>query len=327
MSSIRTRIGAGGKETHTVQWRSGGVQHGKTFTSIVEARKLKARLDRGQEPDIVVVAPVLKSGTIAAYAPAWLASKQLSDSGRRFYRLALNKYLIPAFPGAMDKITAAMVRNWFRELETTKSGALIRKIRSVASSMWQDAIEEGLVTSNPWRGQKIKQHVAKAKGIMSPETYKLLLKVIDPGYRLLVKTLGETGLRWGEAMRLVPSDIIGNVLHVRKSKNGRPRQVVITPELADALRVELPFRTKNRRPIAYTDFRKWHWLPAMEGTGYTVHDLRHAHASWLLQGGADLLTVRDRLGHSNISITSMYLHSLPDAGQRALSALDRMLAS
>ena len=64
-----------------------------------------------------------------------------------------------------------------------------------------------------------------------------------------------------------------------------------------------------------------------EGTGYEIHELRHAHASWLLQGGADLVTVRDRLGHSNIAITSRYLHSLPDAGDRALSALSRVLAA
>jgi len=44
-----------------------------------------------------------------------------------------------------------------------------------------------------------------------------------------------------------------------------------------------------------------------------MHDLRHAHASWLLAGGADLKTVMDRLVHSQIQTTQKYLHSLPDA--------------
>ena len=47
-------------------------------------------------------------------------------------------------------------------------------------------------------------------------------------------------------------------------------------------------------------FRDNVWLTAREaaglGTGVKVHSLRHAHASWLLAGGADLETVKERLG-------------------------------
>ena len=54
-----------------------------------------------------------------------------------------------------------------------------------------------------------------------------------------------------------------------------------------------------------------------------VHDLRHAHASWLLSGGADLQVVKERLGHSTIATTEKYLHTLPDADETALDALAR----
>src|SRR5688572_7666664 len=53
-----------------------------------------------------------------------------------------------------------------------------------------------------------------------------------------------------------------------------------------------------------------------------MHDLRHAHASWLLAGGADLQVVKERLGHGSITTTEKYLHSLPTAGAAALAALD-----
>lgn len=44
------------------------------------------------------------------------------------------------------------------------------------------------------------------------------------------------------------------------------------------------------------------------GFHVTPHGLRHAHASWLLAGGADLQVVKERLGHGRISTTEGYLH-------------------
>ncbi|GAA4899043.1 tyrosine-type recombinase/integrase [Streptomonospora salina] len=72
-------------------------------------------------------------------------------------------------------------------------------------------------------------------------------------------------------------------------------------------------------------FRKHIWNPARETAdlpkGITPHKLRHAHASWLLAGGADLMVVKERLGHASITTTERYLHTLPDADDSALEAL------
>jgi integrase len=74
-------------------------------------------------------------------------------------------------------------------------------------------------------------------------------------------------------------------------------------------------------------FRHQVWLPARRAAGLAsvrVHDLRHAHASWLLSGGADLQVVKERLGHASIATTEKYLHSLPTADETALDALSRV---
>lgn len=80
----------------------------------------------------------------------------------------------------------------------------------------------------------------------------------------------------------------------------------------------------NRPPYDRNTFRTRVWVPALEksklGFHVRMHDLRHANASWLLAGGADLKAVMDRLGHSQIQTTQRYLHSLPDADEKALAA-------
>jgi integrase len=75
-------------------------------------------------------------------------------------------------------------------------------------------------------------------------------------------------------------------------------------------------------------FRLNVWKPALERAGITFNvraqDLRHAHASWLLAGGADLQMVKERLGHGSISTTEKYLHTLPEADDLALDAFSRI---
>jgi len=75
-------------------------------------------------------------------------------------------------------------------------------------------------------------------------------------------------------------------------------------------------------------FRHHIWQPATTAANlpFTVrfHDLRHAHASWLLAGGADIQTVKERLGHGSLRTTEKYLHTLPDTDDTALDALNRI---
>ena len=81
-------------------------------------------------------------------------------------------------------------------------------------------------------------------------------------------------------------------------------------------------------PISRNTFRTHIWRPAIKTSGIDfdvrVHDLRHAHASWLLAGGSDLKYVMDRMGHAQITTTQKYLHALPSADAKNLIALERV---
>ena len=81
-----------------------------------------------------------------------------------------------------------------------------------------------------------------------------------------------------------------------KDRPSKGRIVEIDPHLHAGT-----FRTSVLRPA----------LKAAGIDGMTFHGLRHAHASWLLAGGADIQVVKERLGHAKISTTEGYLHTLP----------------
>jgi len=113
-------------------------------------------------------------------------------------------------------------------------------------------------------------------------------------------------------------------------KDNEPRTMGLDPALLDQLaahighrnlsRDDLLFTTRDGTPISRNAFRTRVWLPAVKASGVDfhvrIHDLRHAHASWLLAGGSDLRSVMDRrMGHNLHPDHKKYLHAFPDADQ------------
>ena len=120
-------------------------------------------------------------------------------------------------------------------------------------------------------------------------------------------------------------------------KDDEPRTLRVSQDLLDVLaariadlglsRDDLLFPSREVAggdPLSRATFNTRHWHPATQRAGIDfplrMHDLRHAHASWLLAGGADLKSVMERMGHAQIMTTQKYLHTLPDADDKALAA-------
>lgn len=242
------------------------------------------------------------------------------------------------------------------------SPSSIRKYHVMLHSVFKRAVRDRVLASNPCEGTELPKVIARRSRILTPAEYERLLAEIPERYRLLVIVDIETGLRWGELIALRPRhlDPLNRAITVEQTivevskrhsptgermivkeypKDDEPRTLRISASLVQAIsdhveRNELAaddllFTSTGKRggnPISRNTFRTRVWLPALERSGLDfkvrMHDLRHAHASWLLAGGADLKTVMERMGHAQIMTTQRYLHTLPHAQDAALAAFE-----
>ncbi|MGH3265392.1 MAG: tyrosine-type recombinase/integrase [Trebonia sp.] len=81
-----------------------------------------------------------------------------------------------------------------------------------------------------------------------------------------------------------------------------------------AFGAELCFLNARGGYLRRNAFRSGFWLRAVEEAGIPglrVHDMRHSAISWWANSGIPLPDVRDRAGHSSISVTNRYIHVMP----------------
>ena len=133
--------------------------------------------------------------------------------------------------------------------------------------------------------------------------------------RALVELVYSAGLRSAEAVGLDLGDIDfeQELVRVRRGKGAKDRVVPLgeeaahwlarylrdgRPELARGAEDALFLSARGRR-LDTSTLRRLFAHP---------HRLRHAFATHLLEGGADLRTIQELLGHSSLSTTQMYSH-------------------
>jgi integrase/recombinase XerC len=137
-----------------------------------------------------------------------------------------------------------------------------------------------------------------ATGIRVSELCGLDLGDLDHERRT-VRVLGKGGKE-----RTVPVGLPAERATARWARDGRP--VLLTRDSAAALFLGARGRRLDPRTARRVVHTRLAAVPAVPDTG--PHGLRHAAATHLLEGGADLRSVQEILGHASLATTQIYTH-------------------
>ena len=136
--------------------------------------------------------------------------------------------------------------------------------------------------------------------------------------RALVELVYSAGLRSAEAvgLDLGDVDVVEDLVHIRRGKGGKERVVPLGEEaalwLARYLRGARPELAKGANDAFFLSTRGRRLdTSTLRRIVPHPHRLRHAFATHLLDGGADLRTIQELLGHSSLSTTQVYSHVDP----------------
>jgi integrase/recombinase XerC len=137
-----------------------------------------------------------------------------------------------------------------------------------------------------------------ATGIRVSELCGLDLDDLDHDRRT-IRVLGKGGKE-----RTVPVGLPAERATARWARDGRP--VLLAPDSAAALFLGARGRRLDPRTARRVVHARLGAVPTVPDTG--PHGLRHAAATHLLEGGADLRSVQEILGHASLGTTQIYTH-------------------
>lgn len=241
------------------------------------------------------------------------------------------------------------------------SNATVRKHVFVLSQILDQAVAEQRLARNPCGAVKLPPERPRDMRFLAPDELASLVAAHPKHFQPLILTAGYVGLRWGELAGLTIDrvDLLRRTVTVDrqlievagkvsfgppKTKSGT-RTVSLPASLVDVLgehfassavhRERLAFPSKTGKPMRRSNFPRRVWKPALERLGWiddhplaglVFHELRHTAASLAIAQGAHPLTVKERLGHSSITVTmDRYGHLFPAQDAALAEALDKVL--
>jgi integrase/recombinase XerD len=262
-----------------------------------------------------------------------LAAARLAPRTVEAYRRDLN-----ALAGWLGRSPAAAtteeLERWLAELRAAglSPATMARRVASVRS-LFRHLVLIGAASENPAADLDLPRRVRRLPRTLSPGEAERLIEAAAGTTpralrdRALVELLYGAGLRVSEAVGLDKAGVDLDQRLVRTvGKGGKERVVPVGRQAVDALRRYLsrgrPHLDRRHRPElflnaqggaltragAFLILRRLAGKAGLEPERVHPHLLRHSFATHLLEGGADLRSVQEMLGHADLSTTELYTH-------------------
>jgi site-specific recombinase XerD len=279
-------------------------------------------------------------------AHAWLAHLRLqryaeetmrgySDQFKRF-----GEWLDRHGIDDLRAVTRAHMNDYQAFVRSEPIGVHTQSLRVRAlKSLYEYLVEGGQLVFNPAAHLvSLKRKECLPKNVPTVKEIERLLATPDTGLplgirdRALLEVLYGTGIRVGELEKVTVHHIDLNLqtIEVRHAKGGRARIVPLTKEATHWLRqyvmqvrpklvLRRPFERAlflvvGGRPLLQTQIRALlhqYGQNARLKKRISPHGLRHACATHLVAAGADIMAVKELLGHANLETTQLYTRVAP----------------
>jgi integrase/recombinase XerD len=213
------------------------------------------------------------------------------------------------------------------------AGSTIARRLAAARAFFRHRVLIGAAAENPAADVALPRRARRLPRTLSPGEAERLVEAAsgtkprDLRDRALVELLYGAGLRVSEAVGLERGGVDLDERLVRSiGKGGKERIVPLGRSAAEALRRYLsrgrPFLDRRHRPElflnaqggaltragAFLILRRLADKAGLEPGRVHPHLLRHSFATHLLEGGADLRSVQEMLGHADLATTELYTH-------------------
>lgn len=209
----------------------------------------------------------------------------------------------------------------------------INRILSSIRGFYKYICEENIIDSNPFENVSSLKKNKKLPNYLYTNEMEQLLNIeqndipINQRNELIVEVLYDTGIRVSELVNIKISDINFSSKTIKILGKGKKMRIVMFGEYAEEklkkyiddgrkklysnLSGDYLFLNSRGGPLTDRSVRNILNLLSSKArvkSHITPHTLRHTFATHLLNEGADLTTVKELLGHKNLSTTSIYTH-------------------
>ena len=273
-------------------------------------------------------------------------------------KAVLQTHILPFFGNKpINEIKASDVRRWQAKLMSSPnnySQTYLKKINTELNSIINYAKRFYDLNTNPCgKAGTIGKAKAEEMDYWTYDEYIAFREGVKdkPLSYICFEVLYWTGMREGELLALSPADIdFDNKLisinrtyqriggkdvftspKTRKSKRKIPIPDFLCQELSDYIQSRYMLDADERLFPVTKSYLAHEMIRGCKNTGIKkirIHDIRHSHASLLINQGCDALMLADRLGHEKVSTTlNTYSHLFPHKQQELVHNLESLQAT